>query len=201
MTCRRPDVLVHSIHSDTRPRAGHRSSAPRKGHPMRPLLRSLLLLLPLVLLAAFARGADAVTYTKAAQLKWPSNFASMDFGDFNNDAFLDLAVCGLDSTGAARTTVYLNTAGGSTWTATTIPLAGVYTGCVRWCDLNMDGAQDLLVLGLNSANQPVGKLYLNNAGVSLNGDPRAEILIGASDYDPSTGAGAGAVFGFRGREL
>ena len=40
-----------------------------------------------------------------------------------------------------------------------------------------------------------------HAGVSLNGDPRAEILIGASDFDPSTGAGAGAVFGFRGREL
>ncbi|MFN8589265.1 MAG: T9SS type A sorting domain-containing protein [Candidatus Eisenbacteria bacterium] len=138
---------------------------------MRQLLRHVQFTVPLLLLAALATPAQAVTYTRAANLKWPVVSASVDYGDFNNDARLDIAVCGLDSTGNSRTTVYMNDGTGATWTELGSTLTGVRSGCVRCADFNMDGWLDLVVMGLGNGNTVVGKLYLNTGGGALTESP------------------------------
>jgi uncharacterized repeat protein (TIGR01451 family) len=74
---------------------------------------------------------------------------SEDWGDFDRDGFIDLALAG------AGTTIYRNVAGSlqSVWTITKTALA------VRWADLDDDGYLDLLIVGDTLMGQGANYIY------------------------------------------
>jgi len=169
----------------------HRASAQHeKGSRMRSSTRLLhLLLVPLALFAlAAAPARAAVTFTRLAPLPFPVNQGGVDFGDYDNDGLLDLAVCGYDSTGVRTTRIFHNTGNGASWTDIGAGLVGVIGGTVRWGDYDGDGRLDLLVTG-QSASGDVCLLYHNtgsgfvNAGAGLPGVHNSTAVWGDVDND------------------
>ncbi|MFN8586160.1 MAG: FG-GAP-like repeat-containing protein [Candidatus Eisenbacteria bacterium] len=91
----------------------------------------------------------------------PLRNASADAGDFDNDGDLDFAVCGLDSTNARRSRIWVN---GGTFTWTAGPgFAVVDQGAIRFGDYDGDARLDVLVYGTGNSG-PVGRIYHNDGG-------------------------------------
>ena len=87
-------------------------------------------------------------------------FSSSDWGDFDNDGDLDLAVSGLKEDNTQITDIYRNDGGGN-FTALGANLTNVDDGDMAWGDFNNDGHLDLMVMGSNSSNRLTFDIYLN----------------------------------------
>lgn len=117
---------------------------------------------------------------------------SADFGDYNRDGNLDLAICGIDASNIRHTLIYQGN-GQSTGTYGTtfapINLVGVDGGSVAWGDYDNDGDLDLAVMGESSSGL-ITRIY-NNQGNTFFPDTDLDGVIPAmkdgsldwGDYD------------------
>ncbi len=83
------------------------------------------------------------------------------WGDYNNDGWLDIAICG-QATGGYKCEIWKND-GDGTFTKT-YDLTGVYNSSLAWGDYDNNGYLDLVVIGLTGGEPetPSSKIYENN---------------------------------------
>ncbi|MGD8778929.1 MAG: FG-GAP-like repeat-containing protein, partial [Ignavibacteria bacterium] len=87
-------------------------------------------------------------------------YSSADWGDYNNDGYLDFIATGY--TGASYSTkLYQNNLDGTFNQVSTISIADISAGDVKWGDYDNDGDLDLLISGDMSGTR-ITKLYKNN---------------------------------------
>lgn len=90
-------------------------------------------------------------------------YSSLDWGDYNKDGLLDLAVCGMNIMGEASTIVFKNRGGLSYILEKDISqvLLNVNKGQIRWVDYDNDGDLDLSLCGFNTLGRRAGKIFKN----------------------------------------
>jgi hypothetical protein len=88
-------------------------------------------------------------------------YSSVDWGDYNNDGWLDFVLCGYDGTSSV-TKIYKNN-GNNTFTQTGLSLTGVKNGSVAWGDYNNDGWLDIFLTGYTGSIH-TAILYENLSG-------------------------------------
>lgn len=89
------------------------------------------------------------------------SYGSLDWGDFDNDGFLDLLITG--NTGTEKISRIYKNNGDNTFTYLEhIPLTGVVLGEGKWVDFNNNGLLDIAICGHTNENEIVTKLYEND---------------------------------------
>ncbi|MDZ4121145.1 MAG: FG-GAP-like repeat-containing protein, partial [Candidatus Cloacimonadaceae bacterium] len=73
---------------------------------------------------------------------------SVSWGDYNNDGFLDFALCGMNSLNIPVTVIYRGN-GTSSFTAIDAGIIGLDYSCLEWGDYNNDGLLDLVICGIS----------------------------------------------------
>ena len=116
-------------------------------------------------------------------------FSALDFGDYDNDGDLDLALSGavlsLPDYLDGVTEIYRND--GGVFTRLDADLAGILNGSVAWGDYDNDGDHDLALIGAeNVTSGRTGRIYRNENGsfaprVALVGV--AAFTVAWGDYD------------------
>lgn len=98
----------------------------------------------------------------------PVSRGSVDWGDFDNDGFLDILLTGLDSFGNPLSRVYHNDGMGD-FLPHPMTFPGVVDGKGKWGDYDQDGREDFVLAGLDAFGNAMGLLYHNdgNGGFSL----------------------------------
>lgn len=91
------------------------------------------------------------------QLAGPG-FNQVEWGDYNNDNLLDLAVIGNDDNGTKYFKIWRNEGNNVFFNSIDLPNCLCYD--VEWADVDNDGDQDLLSVGFNSSSSGT-RLYLN----------------------------------------
>ena len=128
--------------------------------------------------AVTVTGIDPDT-TPLEFLSGGSNAANIYSGDFNNDGYVDLAVC--DST-LATLQIFLGSSSGTFTKGVSLPVSE----CFGWivADINRDGNLDLINTYNNLSNTYTGMVYLGNgngtfsAGATLPSTPcRAQTYL------------------------
>src|SRR5262249_30607693 len=99
---------------------------------------------------ALYRNLGGNSFTNVDLCREPSLFSadtSVAWGDYDNDGYPDLAICGLLVFGEARFLI-LHNLGDGTFTNLQLSLPRLYRGTLVWADYNADGRLDLLVQGV-----------------------------------------------------
>jgi hypothetical protein len=106
--------------------------------------------------------SPSVNFTEvtSAVLTGLYNSGSAEWGDYNNDGFLDIIMTGVDGDGSRASRIYRNN-GNETFTDVTGALIGVSSGTAVWADYNNDGYLDIFYSGSGDSQQ-VAKLLKNN---------------------------------------
>ena len=114
-------------------------------------------------------------------------YASVDWGDYDNDGDLDLLATGSDKVqnGTPITRIYQNSAGA--FTALQAGLPNVKLGKAAWGDYDNDGDLDVALAGIMADSQHLHAVYTNNGGTfvtqfSVSGGNASKVL-GWGDYD------------------
>ncbi|MBI3417176.1 MAG: VCBS repeat-containing protein [Verrucomicrobia bacterium] len=80
-----------------------------------------------------------------------------DWGDFDNDGFLDVALAGA----AVDPSMIARNNGDGTFSTVALPLTAFFHARIAWADYNNDGFEDLFISGFDSSGLVV-QLYRNN---------------------------------------
>ncbi|MEZ4827506.1 MAG: VCBS repeat-containing protein [Bacteroidia bacterium] len=104
--------------------------------------------------------------------------AGIDFGDYNNDGFIDLILCGLDDNGNRQAKLYLgNGTGAFTNDPTATPsLTPVSDGAAAFGDYDNDGDLDLVISG-NTGSGSLTRLYRNDGNSQFVEDATATATL------------------------
>lgn len=96
-------------------------------------------------------------------------FSSADWGDYDNDGDLDIAVMGGKSVGTDGAFIYQNNAGSFVDIGAGLPDA-IEEGSIRWGDYDGDGDLDLLLTGqdYSPGDNITSAIFRNDAGVFTN---------------------------------
>ena len=118
---------------------------------------------------------------------------AFEFGDFNDDGFLDFALIGNNSENSSITNIYTNTGDTFALEETGHQLHGVSSGRPSWGDYDNDGDLDLYVSGLftdpqSNESRPFTGIYEQNDGqftldTTLNMDSLGYSFSEFGDYD------------------
>ncbi|MFT4303454.1 MAG: FG-GAP-like repeat-containing protein [Candidatus Woesearchaeota archaeon] len=94
-------------------------------------------------------------------------YSSQAWGDFNNDGTWDLTICGEDT--SAKTIVYEFRKVGNNVNAIKrdFNITNVTRCSINFADINNNGWEDLTIAGLDSNNNPVLEIYMNQNGTSF----------------------------------
>lgn len=113
--------------------------------------------------------------------------SSLAWGDYDNDGWLDIAICG-NSTGGEVCEIWQNNGDGS-FTKTADSLTGVDNSSLAWGDYDNDGDLDLVVIGVTSGG-PSSKIYESDGDPNYNFTPNGQSLddveqgsVAWCDYD------------------
>ncbi|MEX2603330.1 MAG: T9SS type A sorting domain-containing protein [Gracilimonas sp.] len=106
------------------------------------------------------------------------NLGDIDWGDYNGDGHLDLALIGDDGSDTEFAAIYQNN-GDGTFTDIEAGLLGVDVGSADWGDYDGDGDLDLLVTGADSSYQRMTIIYENDNGTFSDAE------AGLTDVDDS----------------
>lgn len=85
------------------------------------------------------------------------------FADIDSDGDLDLLLTGLTEADIPIAKLYLNDGTGVFTELGDTPFEGTYLGTTALVDIDGDTDQDVFIMGLNAAQQPVTKLYRNES--------------------------------------
>ncbi len=111
-----------------------------------------------------------------------------DFGDYDNDGFLDLIIIGYNSSGTGTTTLYHNNGDGTFSSVNNTGFTNGAWASAAWADYNNDGYLDVLLGGIPSSGPRFNTIYRNNGDGTFS-DANAGILGSAggdfvfADYD------------------
>ena len=122
----------------------------------------------LLFLLSFSGRLFSATFTEVTAVVFPRTKPELRdsaaaWGDFNNDGYWDLVVCGRDRAGSPKTLLYKNTGrtGGYKLKEISHPFIDVWRGDVVWFDYNNDGYIDLLIGGTTGTGEKA-RIYRNN---------------------------------------
>jgi len=87
---------------------------------------------------------------------------SSAFSDVNGDGHKDVLIMGRYSSNEPSAKLYINDGLGNFTEMMGISFDGVYNGSITFSDVNGDGREDLFIIGRNSSNRLISKLYLND---------------------------------------
>jgi len=116
---------------------------------------------------------------------------SIDFGDYNNDGYLDILLTGYhwNDTSYEITKIYKNNGDGTFTEVNNLKLIGVHLGCVCFGDYDNDGMLDILLTGSDKNVIPQTKIYKNNGDdtfteqIDINLKTVSNSSIDFGDYD------------------
>ncbi|MFN8440562.1 MAG: LamG-like jellyroll fold domain-containing protein, partial [Caldilineaceae bacterium] len=111
-------------------------------------------------------GSCPVSFAQVSSGLPTWTFSAADWGDYDGDGDLDLAMNGT-ANGQAQSRIYRNDGsnkGFPSFIDIQASLLGLYDGSVTWADIDKDGDLDLLLTGKTSAGAPSTRLYRNDAG-------------------------------------
>jgi hypothetical protein len=119
-------------------------------------MKKSLAILILVLLTNSYVNSQSFSSISASfsNLNTPFKYGSIDWGDYNNDGYLDILMTGYGT--YAKTKIYKNNKNG-TFLDLNISLADVYYSSAKWGDFDNDGDLDILISGSD-----VTKIYRND---------------------------------------
>ncbi|HOP05298.1 MAG TPA: FG-GAP-like repeat-containing protein [Tenuifilaceae bacterium] len=116
-------------------------------------------------------------------------YSSLDWGDYNNDGFVDFIICGgtenTPFSGSPISRIYKNNGDGTFSYQNEIPIVGVLNGDVSWGDYNNDGLLDIAITGSSESNS-ITKVYKNNGNNTFS-DVTNDSLLGVYDSSISWG--------------
>ncbi|MFC1501678.1 FG-GAP-like repeat-containing protein, partial [Elusimicrobiota bacterium] len=88
---------------------------------------------------------------------------SLAWGDYNNDGYIDLAICGDAAVGGVLVVSYIyKNNGDGTFTNINAILQGVYQSSLAWGDYDNDGDLDLAIAGNGGVLSDISTIYENN---------------------------------------
>jgi gliding motility-associated-like protein len=92
------------------------------------------------------------------------DYSSMDWGDYDNDGDLDLAVLGRFNTGTGQSSTIIYQNNGGVFTDIGAGLIGVSNGSADWVDYDTDGDLDLFITGADAGLMRYAIVYRNDGG-------------------------------------
>ncbi len=87
--------------------------------------------------------------------------SAADWGDYDNDGDLDIALSGENDDGSISLRILVNQ-GSNSFSPTSISLPGTRSGSINWGDYDHDGDLDLLITGENAEKKPFSAIYRND---------------------------------------